>query len=511
MKRTLLLMLLAGVVVAGLLIAGAVPGASGLYSKYLGGTPTSNFRTTTVKRGDLSITISATGTLEPEEVVDVGAQVVGPILNFGMDPRAADDPQFKGKHIDYGAPVEEGTVLAQIDPAVYTANRDQAKALLDRAKSDLGQLIAHRDQALAEWNRAQKLHSVNLNSRSPTGASLATTFEPIKAISDSDYDLALANYAVAKANTAVGESTIAQSEAALKLAETNLSYTTIKSPVKGTIIDRRVNVGQTVVASLNAPSLFLIAKDLRQIQVWSSVNEADIGRLKIGMPVRFTVDAFPNDVFHGEIEQIRLNATMTQNVVTYTVVITTDNSDLKLLPYLTADVKFEVDDRKDVLLVPNAALRWQPKPNQIAPDTRGLEPLPEKSRGKVAANLEQSSGRPSESKDQRTNGGSNTGDSAGSGKAPTERGTLWLKDGEFVRPIEVRAGPTDTINTEVSGPDLSEGMEVVIGEVRDRGGADATTNPFAPQMFRGNRQGSQGQGQGQGKGPGQTSAAPGGK
>ncbi len=240
-----------------------------------------------------------------------------------------------------------------------------------RAKSDLGQLVAHRNQAEAEWNRAQKLRAISVsNVVSPTGDRLTALSEPIKAISDSDYDLAKANYEVAKSNVDVGEATVAQAQAALSLAETNLGYTTIKSPVKGTIVDRRVNVGQTVVSSLNAPSLFLIAKDLRQIQVWASVNEADIGRLKVGMPVRFTVDAFPNDVFHGKIAQIRLNATMTQNVVTYTVVVTTENPDLKLLPYLTADVKFEVQDEKDVLLVPNAALRWQPKPEQIAPDAR---------------------------------------------------------------------------------------------------------------------------------------------
>src|SRR5204863_4905711 len=124
------------------------------------------------------------------------------------------------------------------------------------------------------------------------------------------------------------------------------------------------------VASLNAPSLFLIAKDLTRLQVWASVNEADIGQIHPGQPVSFTVDAFPNEAFRGEVLQIRLNATMTQNVVTYTVVVTTDNSSGKLLPYLTANLQFEVDRRKDALLIPNAALRWKPRPNQIAPDAR---------------------------------------------------------------------------------------------------------------------------------------------
>ena len=149
------------------------------------------------------------------------------------------------------------------------------------------------------------------------------------------------------------------------MARTNLGYTTIKSPVRGVIIDRRVNIGQTVVASLNAPSLFLIAKDLRRMQVWASVNEADIGHIRLDMPVRFTVDAYAGETFHGKVTQIRMNATMTQNVVTYTVVVTTDNSNGKLLPYLTANVQFEMDQRSDVLLVPNAALRWKPQASQM--------------------------------------------------------------------------------------------------------------------------------------------------
>ena len=171
----------------------------------------------------------------------------------------------------------------------------------------------------------------------------------------------MANYKAAEANVAVGEATIQQNEAALEMAKTNLGYSTIKSPVDGVIIDRRVNIGQTVVASLNAPSLFLIAKDLRRMQVWASVNEADIGRIHPSMPVRFTVDAYPGEVFRGKVVQVRLNATMTQNVVTYTVVVTTDNSDGKLLPYLTANVNFELEQRDNVLLVPNAALRWKPR------------------------------------------------------------------------------------------------------------------------------------------------------
>lgn len=181
------------------------------------------------------------------------------------------------------------------------------------------QVKAKLVQAQQDWNRAQKLgHS--------------------EALAPSAYDQYKANYEVAKANVAVthaavkqAKAAVAQAQASLNRAQRNLSYCTIKSPVKGVIIDRRVNIGQTVVSSLNAPSLFLIAKDLTRIQVWVSVNEADIGNIHPGLPTTFTVDAFPNQVFHGQVGKVRLNATMTQNVVTYTVVVNTDNSDGKLL------------------------------------------------------------------------------------------------------------------------------------------------------------------------------------
>ena len=247
-------------------------------------------------------------------MVDIGAQVAGRIVSFGKDKN--------GKEVDYGSVVEAGTVLARIDDALYAADAAaakaqlaQAKAAVQKAEADLGQLQAKLFQTESDWARAQKLG-------------------PSDALSQTDFDAARAAYEVAKANLAVGKAaivqaqgTVAQAEAVLKRALQNLSYCTIVSPVKGVIIDRRVNIGQTVVASLNAPSLFLIAKDLKRLQVWVSVNEADIGRIKPGQPVTFTVDAYPGEVFPGEVGKVRLNATMTQNVVTYTVEIITDNSE----------------------------------------------------------------------------------------------------------------------------------------------------------------------------------------
>jgi HlyD family secretion protein len=398
--------------------------------------PATTFRTAAIKRGDLLSTIGATGTVEPEEVVDVGAQVMGLILEFGLDPRDSS------KVIDYGCVVEKGTVLARIDPVPYEATLEQAEATLEQSEANQLQLEAKFDQAEQDWERAKAL--------------LAKS-----ALAKSDYDAALASYKSAKACVAVGKATIRQNKAAVKVARTNLGYTTIKSPVRGTVIDRRVNIGQTVVASLNAPSLFLIAQDLRRMQVWASVNEADIGHIRVDMPVRFTVDAHAGRVFHGKVTQIRMNATMTQNVVTYTVVVTTDNSDLKLLPYLTANVQFETDQRSGVLLVPNAALRWKPDPSQIDPAVR-----------KTAVAAESTTAQ--------------------------DHGYLWVEStGGFVRPLEVSLGPSEGTTTEIGGNSVQEGMQVVVGEegTEDTEGqaneaaadGEKTTNPFLPKPPKGSK------------------------
>ena len=436
-------------------------GGAALYGRYAGSTTGTSFRTAEVKRDNLLISVGATGTLQPEEVVDIGAQVVGRIKELGKDLRANTDPAFKDKHVDFGSTVEKGMLLAKIDPAVYQAQFNQAEAAVLRAEADLAQMKAKLEQAQAEWIRAQKLRELKLPSLSPTGSKPSAV--PIRGISDADFILAKANYEVAQANVDVAAATIAQQKSAMQLAQTNLDYTVIKSPLNGTVIERRVNVGQTVVTNMSAASLFLIAEDLRRMQVWAAVNEADIGRLKTGMPVSFTVDAFPEDVFRGEVSQIRLNAQMTQNVVIYTVVITTDNPDLKLLPYLTANVKFEIEERKDVLQVPNSALRYQPKPEQIVSSAK--EQIdPEDSGGKAIGGKRR--GKDRDDSSDRT-------------------GTLWIQQGEFVSPIEVQIGANDGVFTEVSGDELKEGLEVVVGEKRKEVGSSDVNNPFAPPRFRG--------------------------
>jgi HlyD family secretion protein len=266
---------------------------------------------------------------------------------------------------------------------------------------------------------------------------------------------------------------LAQADASVQRTKRNLSYCVIKSPVKGVIIDRRVNIGQTVVASLNAPSLFLIAKDLTRIQVWIAVNEADIGNIKPGQPVSFTVDAFPTRVFKGEVGKVRLNATMTQNVVTYTVEVVAENADGKLLPYLTANTKFLVDKHENVLTVPNAALRWTPLPAQIAPDAR------------VAAGGH--GGR----------GGGKPAEAGGAAGGPAlARGTVWVQVGAYVRPIRLRVGLSDGAVTEIISDTLAENTEVVMATARASAGGGGpgaggssgdSVNPFAPKMPFGGR------------------------
>jgi HlyD family secretion protein len=441
MKRKMLVVLLLVLVVAG-----------GVWYWAGRAAAPASFRTAAVRRGDLLAAISATGTAEPEEVVDVGAQVAGQIDAFGPDPNDSR------KVVNHGTAVEKGTVLAHIDDALYAADVEQARSQLEQAKAsvqkaeaELGQSKARLHQAQGDWNRAQRLG-------------------PGTTLTAADYDLYRATYETSSAGVSVSEASVVQArravqqaEATLKRAEKNLAYCTIRSPVKGVVIDRRVNVGQTVVASLNAPSLFLIAKDLKRLQVWVSVNEADVGQVRPGQPVTFTVDAYPGEVFRGVVNKVRLNASMTQNVVTYTVEVNTDNASGKLLPYLTASVQFEVSRRQGVLLVPNAALRWQPPLDQVAEDARAA--FAQAQRRKEAARNGQ-------------------GGEAAEGNG---HGTVWVRDGEFVRPVRVRTGLTDGASTEISGGELAEGAEVVIGLAAPNGGGSGTSNPFTPQLFGGGK------------------------
>jgi HlyD family secretion protein len=362
------------------------------------------------------------------------------------------------------------------------------------------QYKANYGKAKRDWERAQRL--------GPSDALARSSYDSYQ----SAFEVATANLQVGQASIKVAQASIVQAEADLDRAQQNLGYCTIVSPVDGVIIDRRVNIGQTVVASLSAPSLFLIAKDLRRVQIWVSVNEADIGQIHVGQPVAFTVDAFPEQKFKGQVGKVRLNAGMTQNVVTYTVEVTTDNSDGKLLPYLTANVKFETARAEDALLVPNAALRWAPaEASAKAPDsTFGAGARSARSGSSAAAGTTgtRPAARGADGASTATLGGRRRGegwgegrprrrhtDDATSGTTQTiQRGTLWVLENEAVRPIPVMVGITDGIDTAVRSPELKEGMAIVTNAIS----ADTKTaaasparsssaSPFIPQMPRRDR------------------------
>lgn len=405
---------------------------------------TVQFRTTVVERGNLLATVAATGTLEPEEVIDVGARVAGQIKSFGADP---SDPN---KPIDFRSEVEEGTILAQLDDVLYVSLQGQARANVLKAEADLIVLRSKLNQSERDWNRVRRLG----NNKG--------------VISDFEYDAALNAYESARAFILVGDAALLQAKELLKQAETNLSYTTIRAPKKGEIVARRVSVGQTVVASLNAPSLFLIATDLTKMQIWASVNEADIGSIQSGQAVRFTVDTYPNEIFVGTVAQIRYNAAMTMNVVTYTVVVNTDNSHRRLLPYLTANLQFQVNERKNVLMVPASALRWRPQLPLVAPEFRE----------EYAATLKRRSGAPAA--DPRA---------AAVEKEKQAQQFVWVRhDDAHVRPVKVRVGLSDGNLIEIVSGDLKEGDVLVTSAIAPQG-QDTAVNPLTPQLNNGKGKG----------------------
>jgi len=334
-----------------LILAAAVGGG---YYYYNSESEEFSFKTADISARDIVSSIDATGTIEPEDLIEIAARVSGEILSFGKDK--------SGKTVDYGSRVGEGDVLAVIDEEIQRSNLIQAQAQLEQRKSSNAQAkanlelsIAKLRQAERDWKRAESLGVGD-------------------ALSQSTYDSYLSAWEISKAQLEVDKATISQTdgqikeaEAALRAEERNLQYCIIKSPVDGVIIDRIVNIGQTVVSSMSASDLFLIAKDLKKMEVWASVNEADIGQIRIGQPVSFTVDAFPGETFKGEVQKLRLNATMSQNVVTYVVEVSTDNSSERLLPYLTANLKFETARENKTLAVPNGALRVVIEEKYVSP------------------------------------------------------------------------------------------------------------------------------------------------
>ena len=380
------------------------------------------YETEAVKRGDLMQVVTATGTLNPVTNVTVGCQVSGKISKI---------------FVDYNSEVTNGQLIAQIDPQRYEAQVAQASADLANAKANL------------ELQRVEARRSAELFTN--------------RLVSVSDYDTALANLHEAQA-------TVQIKEAALNDAKANLGYCDIYSPVDGIVISRNVDVGQTVAASLQSPTLFQIANSLKQMQIDAAVDEADIGGVSEGQAVDFTVDAYPNRTFHGRVTQVRNAPTTSNNVVTYDTVIGVNNADLKLKPGMTATVSIIIADLKNVLEIPNAALRFKP-PELAAGPGQGGPPAARRANGGPR------------SFGQRP-GGFGRGFAGGEHSEQPVTHTVYAMttsaDGKTeLKPIQITTGITDNINTQVlSG--LKEGEQIVTGlAIPGLESAEGPRNPFA--------------------------------
>jgi len=298
------------------------------------------FRTEKVEKGDIQATVTATGTVNAVTTVLVGTQVSGTIKQI---------------YVDFNSPVKQGQLIAQIDPATFEAQVQQARANLLSAKANVEKAEASLLDTKRTMERNRELFSKNLIARS-------------------DLDTSETNYDAAKAQVSATKAQVAQAEAALEYAATNLRYTRIQSPVNGIVVSRNVDVGQTVAASFQTPTLFNIAQDLTKMQIDTNVGEADIGKVNVKQDVEFTVDAYPDITFKGRVSQVRNAPITVQNVVTYDVVIYVDNPEFKLKPGMTANVSIIISSKKDVLKIPNAALRFRPSEtikNKVTTQPRG--------------------------------------------------------------------------------------------------------------------------------------------
>jgi len=454
--------------------AGLITGGY-LYSQSLGNRTA--FRTAPVTKGSVVAAISATGALNAVITVLVGSQVSGNI---------------KELHVDFNTVVKKGQVIARIDPELFQAQVNQAKAQVDAAKAALANQEAVVEKTRADLANVQaalasahaqtaKAQVGVLDGKRNVGRQQELRRKELIAQADLDaaqvlYDSAIAQYdatvaqeraqaasvtsaeAQLKVSQAMAENAkaqVAQQQANLRQSEINLEHTVIIAPVDGVVVSRTVDVGQTVAASLQAPTLFTIAQDLTKMQVDTNVAEADVGRVKVGQPATFTVDAFPGRTFRGEVVQVRKAAQVLQNVVTYDVVVSAPNNDQALLPTMTANVRIVTDQKDDVLRVPNSALRFRPPGIETEPRDR-----PAGSGG----------GGP------RPGGGAGPGARDGAGRASVTRGRVWVLD-TTGKPtaVPIQLGISDGTYTEVTSGDLAEQQQVLVGLGGDRAPASGAT------------------------------------
>jgi HlyD family secretion protein len=323
-----------------LIVAGLVVGAGLLIAFGLSRKAQAEHFTAKIERGDINDVVEATGTINAVITVQVGSQVSGTIAKL---------------NVDFNSRVHKGEIIALIDPALFqgallqaTADLANAKANVVAAKASVEKAKASAIQAKADYERAAQLTKASITSQQQLDLARA------------NYDSATATVAGAEANVTQAEAQVSQKDAAVTVAQTNLNYTVIRSPIDGTVVARNVDVGQTVAASLQAPTIFTIAQDLSKMWVYAKTDESDVGNIKIGKPVSFKVDAFPKDTFHGVVSQVRMNATTVQSVVTYDTIIEFANPELKLFPGMTAYVTIPVATVENVLKLPNTALRYKP-------------------------------------------------------------------------------------------------------------------------------------------------------
>lgn len=392
------------------------------------------YRAEVVDRGDVKMTVTATGSISAVITVQVGSQVSGIISSL---------------YADFNSEVKKGQLLAELDPTSF-------QTIVAQRRADLLQNEVQMRNAKISFHRQERL--------------LRESLAP-----QSDYDAAKATYEAARAQ-------VEQSAAALRQAETNLEYTKIVSPIDGVVVARQYDVGQTVAASFQAPTLFTIAQDLTKMQVQADVDQSDIGRVRVGQPVRFNVDAYPEEEFQAEISQIRLNATSNQNVITYPVIIEVPNPDLKLRPLMTANVTIEVAVAPDVLRIPNAALRFRPT------DETGSGGSGRLAGGRATG----SSGGPTP--EQRTLlaaearpgfGGAAAALAPSAGGSSTKRmQTVYVLGGlDAIRPAGIRTGISDGKFTQVLEGEVREGDRVVVGLATARVGSTSGRPPGMGRPF----------------------------
>jgi HlyD family secretion protein len=385
------------------------------------GTP--ELTTAAVSRGDVVQSVKATGTLEAVTTVQVGSQVSGTIASL---------------QADFNSQVKKGQVIARLEPSLFQAQVDQASATLVKLQADAAKANVSLQDAQVQQRRAETLSSQQLLPTSELDAARVATLE-------------------AQAALKSAQAQVTQARAALSQAQVNLSHTTITAPIDGIVISRSVDVGQTVAASMQAPVLFTIAQDLREMQVNASVDEADIGKIATAQTVTFQVDAYPGKTFTGSVRQVRLAPVVDQNVVSYVTVIDVPNPELQLKPGMTANVAITIARADDVLKVPNAALRYRPDAQTL--EAHGLSATPTADRPRAA------SGRTQTARTQ--------GERTQTERRQTHR-RVWVLNGETLTSVRVETGVDDGTTTAIVGGDLGEGARVVTGVVQ---ATAATTQP----------------------------------